>query len=105
MFSLYDPILSRRDLTSRVLCILCQMRGSDPIRDLKRIRAWEEVLYTISVYLGSADVARQMLAHLTDIRDKFEASAFFRRHEVSTETRRDGRRAVPRRAAPHMRAR
>ena len=59
------------------------MRGSDPIRDLKRIRAWEEVLYTISVYLGSADVARQMLAHLTDIRDKFEASAFFRRHEVS----------------------
>ncbi|KAF0295482.1 Inositol-trisphosphate 3-kinase [Amphibalanus amphitrite] len=59
-----------------------KMRGSDPIRDLKRIRAWEEVLYTISVYLGSADVARQMLAHLTNIRDKFEASAFFRRHEV-----------------------
>ena len=61
------------------------MRGSDPIRDLKRIRAWEEVLYTISVYLGSADVARQVLGHLTNIRDKFEASAFFRRHEVSPE--------------------
>ena len=59
------------------------MRGSDPIRDLKRIRTWEEVLYTISVYLGSADVARQVLGRLTNIREKFEASTFFRRHEVS----------------------
>ncbi|PSN50916.1 hypothetical protein C0J52_05368 [Blattella germanica] len=60
-----------------------KFRGSPPVKDLKKVKSREEVMTTMALFLGGREDTRQrLIARLKEIRDKFEQSVYFQRHEV-----------------------
>lgn len=60
-----------------------RMSGETPNADLKQVQSREEVMNTIIRFTGhDLVVCRRLLARLKDIRFRFEASKFFRNHEI-----------------------
>lgn len=60
-----------------------KLRGCDPVTDLKTIRSWEDVFYTMSLFLGGdSSACRSLLLRLQNLIDAFQDSPFFQRHEV-----------------------
>lgn len=60
-----------------------QFRGSPPVTDLKKVKSREEVMVTMALFLGGREDTRQrLLARLKEIREKFEQSSYFQRHEI-----------------------
>ncbi|XP_023707854.1 inositol-trisphosphate 3-kinase homolog isoform X2 [Cryptotermes secundus] len=60
-----------------------KFRGSPPVTDLKKVKSREEVMVTMALFLGGQEDTRQrLLARLKEIREKFEQSSYFQRHEV-----------------------
>ena len=53
------------------------------MKDLKKVKSREEVMTTMALFLGGREDTRQRLvARLREIREKFEQSEYFQRHEV-----------------------
>ncbi|XP_021941752.1 inositol-trisphosphate 3-kinase homolog isoform X3 [Zootermopsis nevadensis] len=60
-----------------------KFRGSPPVTDLKKVKSREEVMVTVALFLGGREDARQrLLARLKEIRERFERSSYFQKHEV-----------------------
>lgn len=60
-----------------------KFRGTPPVTELKRVKSVEEVVSTMSLFLGDrGDVRLRLLSRLTDIRAKLEHSKYFKHHEV-----------------------
>ncbi|KAJ9598632.1 hypothetical protein L9F63_010686, partial [Diploptera punctata] len=60
-----------------------KFRGSPPVKDLKTVKSRKEVMTTLALFLGGREDTRQRLvARLHEIRNKFEKSEYFQRHEV-----------------------
>ena len=61
-----------------------KFRGSPPVTNLKRVKSNDQVMDTMSLFLGGRDDVRQrLLARLTEIRNVLDQSVYFRKHEVS----------------------
>lgn len=66
-----------------IILLRFQFRGSPPVTDLKKVKSREEVMVTMALFLGGREDTRQrLLARLKEIREKFEQSLYFQRHEV-----------------------
>ncbi|XP_022183831.2 inositol-trisphosphate 3-kinase homolog isoform X2 [Nilaparvata lugens] len=60
-----------------------KFRGTPPVTDLKRVKSLDEVVSTMSLFLGDRDDVRlRLVARLADIRTKLENSKYFKHHEV-----------------------
>lgn len=60
-----------------------KLEGSAPVKDLKLVRNWDEVVCTMNLFLaGREDCRRQLIDRFTEMRNKLERSQFFRTHEV-----------------------
>ncbi|XP_066902477.1 inositol-trisphosphate 3-kinase homolog isoform X4 [Halyomorpha halys] len=60
-----------------------KFRGSPPVTDLKRVKSDEDVIDTMSLFLGGrGDVRQRLLARLTEIKNVLDQSVYFKKHEV-----------------------
>uniref|UniRef100_A0A1B6D9K3 Kinase n=1 Tax=Clastoptera arizonana TaxID=38151 RepID=A0A1B6D9K3_9HEMI len=60
-----------------------KFRGSPPVTDLKRVKNSEDVIDTMSLFLGNREDAKQrIVGRLTEIRSRLEQSKYFKQHEV-----------------------
>lgn len=70
-------------IASYIILSWFQFRGSPPVTDLKKVKSREEVMVTVALFLGGREDARQrLLARLKEIRERFERSSYFQKHEV-----------------------
>lgn len=76
-----DTLSSSRDLGFRIEAM--KMHGCPAVTDLKTVRCRAEVVETMTSFMRGRDsVRRNVLAKLHILRDGFENSNFFRKHEV-----------------------
>lgn len=61
-----------------------KLPGAAPITDLKRVKSHDEVLDTMATFLKGRENTRQkILEKLIELRNRFQQSTYFERHEVN----------------------
>lgn len=60
-----------------------RLTGESTNADLKKVNSWQEVSDAIFGFLGGRQhLCESLLSHLSEIRTRFEASQFFKNHEI-----------------------